>query len=200
MSAIDPKGDAISRGFHRKNDPRSLMSMLQYPLYDFLATVPICVETSTLAMVLEIFEQEQCDRVVVVNQQQCPVGLLHSARLTQKLLAAFGDDRFHLQQPLSIFDAALIEPIQTIPAAERVEQFSLFLRYQATQINHNNLDWALIDPNGKFLGLLDSSKLLRLLTRERVAINAASWGTSQYAEDGSRIDTAIPVRRGRQQN
>lgn len=191
MSAIDPKGDALSRGFHRKNDPRSLMSMLQYPLYDFLATVPICVETSTLAMVLEIFEQEQCDRVVVVNQQQCPVGLLHSARLTQKLLAAFGDDRFHLQQPLSIFDAALIEPIQTIPAAERVEQFSLFLRYQATQINHNNLDWALIDPNGKFLGLLDSSRLLRLLTRERVAINAVSWGTSQYAEEGSRIDAAM---------
>ncbi len=192
MSAIGSKGDAKSRSYQRKNDPRSFMSMLQYPLYEFLATVPICVETSTLAIVLEIFEQQQCDRVVIVNQQQCPVGLLHSARLTQKLLAAVGGDRFHLQQPLSIFDSALIEPIQTIPAAERVEQFGLFLRYQQIQINNNNLDWALIDPDGKFLGLLDSSRLLRLIAQERVAIDAMPVGNSQvYAEHGSRTDVAM---------
>ncbi|WP_096592853.1 ATP-binding protein [Calothrix sp. NIES-2098] len=168
------------------------MSMLQYPLYDFLATVPICVETSTLAIVLEIFEQEQCDRVVIVNQQQCPIGLLHSARLTQKLLAAASGDRFSLQQPLSNSDQALIEPIQTIPAAERVEQFSLFLRYQQTQINHNNLDWALIDSDGKFLGLLDSSRLLRLLAREKVAIDAVSFGDAQdYTTEASQTDVAM---------
>ncbi len=168
MSAIKVNGDALSRSFHRKNHPRSFMSMLQYPLYDFITSVPICVETSTLAMVLEIFEQEQCDRVVVVNQQQSPIGLLHSARLIEKFLAAVGGDRLNLQQPLLIFDASLVEPIPTIPAAERVEQFSLFLRYQPSQINHNHLDWALIDPEGKFLGLLDSSRLLRLLIQEQL--------------------------------
>ena len=105
-------------GFHRKNDPQSLMSMLQYPLYDFLATVPSCVETSTLAVVLEIFEKEQCDRLVVVNQQQCPIGLLYSARLTQKLLAAAsGENILNLQQPLSTWGQNLIEPIQTLFAA-----------------------------------------------------------------------------------
>ncbi|BAY33648.1 CBS sensor hybrid histidine kinase [Nostoc carneum NIES-2107] len=145
--------------------------MLQYPLYDFLATVPICIETSTLAMVLEIFEKEQCDRVVVVNQQQCPVGLLHSARCIQKLLAAVGGDRLNVQQPITNFALSLIEPIQTIPAVERVEQFALFLRYQQTQINHNNFNWALIDPDGKFVGLLDSSRLLALLARQQVAIS-----------------------------
>lgn len=158
--------------------------MLQYPLYDFLATVPICIETSTLAMVLEIFEKEQCDRVVVVNQQQSPVGLLHSARCIQKLLAAVGGDRLNVQQPLSNFGASLIEPIQTIPAVERVEQFGLFLRYQQTQINHNNFNWALIDPEGKFVGLLDSSRLLALLARQKVAI-------CKDVEDGTRKDIAI---------
>jgi signal transduction histidine kinase/CheY-like chemotaxis protein len=179
MSAIDSKvmlSPAVSTG---RMTPRSLMSMLQYPLYDFLVKVPICVETTTLAMVLEIFEQEQCDRLVVLNEQQCPIGLVHSARLTQKLLAAVGGDRLQLQQPLLSFDAALIEPLQTIPAAERVEQFSLFLRYQATQINHNNLDWALIDTNGQFLGLLDNSRLLKLLARETVVIAGVSWVSSQ---------------------
>ncbi|AFZ25467.1 signal transduction histidine kinase [Cylindrospermum stagnale PCC 7417] len=155
------------------------MSMLQYPLYDFLATVPSCLETSTLAVVLEIFEQEQCDRLVVVNQQQCPIGLLHSARLIQKLLAAAdGDKVFNLQQPLSTVGVALVEPIQTIPAAERLEKFCLLLRYQQTQKNRN-LDWALIDSEKKFLGLVDSSRLLRLLTKEKVAIASTAQRSPQ---------------------
>jgi signal transduction histidine kinase/FixJ family two-component response regulator len=146
------------------------MSMLRYPLYDFLATVPICTQTSTLAIVLEIFEQEQCDRLVVVNQQQCPIGLLYSAHLIQKLWAAVdGDQLLNLQQPLSNLSSSLIVPIQTIPASERVEQFGLLLRHQKTQIN-GNLDWVLIDQEGKFLGLLDSSRLLGLLAKEQVAI------------------------------
>ncbi|MBW4645012.1 MAG: hybrid sensor histidine kinase/response regulator [Goleter apudmare HA4340-LM2] len=150
------------------------MSMLHYPLYDFLATVPICVETSPLAIVLEIFEQEQCDRLVVVNQQQCPIGLLYSAHVIQKLWAAVdGDQLLNLQQPLSTFSSSLIAPIQTIPATEHVAQFGLFLRYQQTQIN-GNLDWALIDPDGKFLGLLDSARLLRLLAKEQVAIGTGA--------------------------
>ncbi|MDB9377219.1 hypothetical protein, partial [Nodularia sphaerocarpa] len=84
------------------------MSMLQYPLYDFLATVPNCVETSTLAIVLEIFEQEQCDRLVVVNQQQYPLGLVQSTRLTQKLLAAGADHQvLNLHQPLLTWDKSM---------------------------------------------------------------------------------------------
>ncbi len=149
------------------------MSMLHYPLYDFLATVPICLETTTLAVVLEIFDQQQCDRLVVVNQQQCPVGLLYSARLSQKLLAVASDDQFlNLQQQLSTLGQTLIEPIQTLPAADRLERFSLLLSEQRTYVN-NNLDWALIDINGKFLGLLDSKRILRLLAQEK-AVNSAA--------------------------
>ena len=33
--------------------------MLQYPLYQLLANVPICLETNTLATVLDIFTEEQ---------------------------------------------------------------------------------------------------------------------------------------------
>ncbi|YAF95126.1 MAG: ATP-binding protein [Nodularia sp. CChRGM 3473] len=147
------------------------MSMLQYPLYDFLATVPNCVETSTLAMVLEIFEQKQCDRLVIVNQQQCPLGLLHSARLTQKLLAASGDEQvLNLQQPLSTWDQTIIEPLNTLPATYGLEQFKLFLRHQQIQTN-NSLDWALIDADGKFLGLLNSARLLGLLAKEKLAVS-----------------------------
>ncbi|WP_104901889.1 ATP-binding protein [Nostoc sp. 'Peltigera membranacea cyanobiont' N6] len=144
------------------------MLMLDYPLYDFQATVPSCLQTSSLAVVLEIFEQEQCDRLVVLNQQQCPIGLLYSARLIQKLLAHSDNKNLNLQQSVSIWGQGLIEPIQTISASERVEQLSLRLCYPQGE-KHQNLDWALIDSDGRYLGLLDSSRLLRSLAKERMA-------------------------------
>jgi CBS domain len=159
--------DGNAEGFHRKNDPQSLMSMLDYPLYDFQATVPSCPETSTLAVVLEIFEKEQCDRLVVVNQQQYPIGLLYSARLIPKLLGHSDDKNLNLHQSLSIWGQAVIDPILTIPAGERVEQFSWRLSEQLAQ-KQQNLDWALIDSDGEYLGLLDTSRLLRLLAKEKI--------------------------------
>ncbi|WP_375512479.1 ATP-binding protein [uncultured Nostoc sp.] len=144
------------------------MLMLDYPLYDFQATVPSCSQTSSLAVVLEIFEQEQCDRLVVVNQQQSPIGLLYSARLIQKLLAHSDDKNLNLHQSLSIWGQGLIEPIQTISASERVEQLGLHLCYAQAE-KQQNLDWALIDSDGQYLGLLDSSCLLRSLAKERMA-------------------------------
>ncbi|MBD2694196.1 ATP-binding protein [Anabaena catenula] len=158
------------------------MLMLQYPLYDFLATVPSCPETSTLAVVLEILEKEQCDRLVVVNQQQCPIGLLYSARLIPKLLAAASGEEFlNLQQPISTLSPTLIEPIHKIPICDHLEKFSLFLRYQQTQKNRN-LDWALVDAEEKFLGLLDSSRLLRFLVQEKVALVSTTQGTAQKGD------------------
>lgn len=147
------------------------MSMLQYPLYDFLATVPHCVETTTLAMVLEIVEQEQCDRLVILNQQQCPLGLVYSAQLTQKLLATSGDEQDDsLQQSIISWDPNIIEPLKTIPATYCVDQLRRLLSYQPTSTNHN-LEWALIDTEGKFLGLLNNTRLLRLLAQEKLAVS-----------------------------
>ncbi|WP_016952337.1 ATP-binding protein [Anabaena sp. PCC 7108] len=162
------------------------MLMLQYPLYDFLATVPSCPETSTLAVVLEILEKEQCDRLVVVNQQQCPIGLLYSARLIPKLLAAASGEQFlNLQQPISTLGSTLIEPIHKIPVCDHLEKFNLFLRYPQTQKNRN-LDWALVDIDGKFLGLLDSSRLLRFLAKEKVALVSNAPGTAQKGNNSAK--------------
>ena len=145
------------------------MSMLKYPLSDFIATVPSCVETTTLAVVLEIFEQEQCDRLIVLNQQQCPIGLLNCARLLSKFLVAQGDQYFNyldLQQPVATLGFALIQPLQTLSASDNVEQLGSFLREQQTPTNIN-LDWALIDKDGKYVGLVDSWRLLQFETRHR---------------------------------
>ncbi|MEH2195130.1 MAG: hybrid sensor histidine kinase/response regulator [Nostoc sp.] len=144
------------------------MLMLDYPLSNFQATVPSCLQTSSLAVVLKIFEQEQCDRLVVVNQQQCPIGLLYSARLIQKLLGYSDDKNLNLQQSIFTWGQGLIEPIQIISASERVEQLGLNLGDPEAE-SHQKLDWALIDSDGRYLGLVDSPRLLRSLAKERMA-------------------------------
>ncbi len=150
-----------------KNNPRTLMSMLQYPLDHFLVRIPSCVETSTLAVVLEIFEREQCDRMVIINQQQCPIGLLSSASLIPKLLATANGEQTisHLQQPLSNLPTNTILPIQTILATENLDKFCLCLNHPTHQ---NHLDWVLIDSEGKFLGVVDYLRLLSCLTPEKI--------------------------------
>ena len=189
--------DGNAGGFHRKNDPQSLMSMLDYPLYDFQATVPSCLQTTTLAVVLEIFEQEQCDRLVVVNQQQFPIGLLHSARLIKKLLASSDDKNLNLQQSLSIWGQAFIEPIQTIAASDRVEQ--LIWRLSEQEIPKNqSLDWALIDSDGQYLGLVDNSRLLRSLAKERMAGLSSDTQRSSGVQTYSRQTQNEPKPLGHQ--
>jgi signal transduction histidine kinase/CheY-like chemotaxis protein len=147
--------------------------MLQYPLDEFIVTVPMCWETNTLAAVLDIFVEEQCDRLVIVNSQQCPIGVLYSARLLPQFLAADADNHIlnlHLQQPLSQVDKSLIAPIQTIPAAANLEKFSLFLKDQEAQ-QKSNLDWALVDSDGKYLGILNTLSLLILLAQKKISIS-----------------------------
>ncbi|MEC4812130.1 MAG: ATP-binding protein [Scytonema sp. PMC 1069.18] len=145
--------------------------MLKYPLYDFIATVPTCIETTTLADVLEIFEQEQCNAVAVLDRQQYLLGLLYSARLVPQLLAADRgegySDELDLQQPVSTLGQNLIEPIQKLPASFLVEQFSVLLRSQQFQGN-TNIEWALIDSNGKFLGIINNLRLLQYIAKQKI--------------------------------
>ncbi|MCX7594327.1 MAG: hybrid sensor histidine kinase/response regulator, partial [Fischerella sp.] len=137
--------------------------MLKYPLYEFITTVPSCLETSTVKIVLEIFEQQQCDRLVVLNQQQCPVGIIYSAVLLPQVLAA---NQAGKSKAGAVNLQSLVEPIQTVPAAWGVEEFAWFLRSQKNQ-NYHNRDWALIDSDGKFFGLVDSLRLLKFWTNQR---------------------------------
>jgi signal transduction histidine kinase/AmiR/NasT family two-component response regulator len=145
--------------------------MLKYPLSEFISTVPICSKTATLKVVLEIFETEQCDRLVVLNEQQNPVGVIYSAHLLPEMLAANQGKSnqagsFDLKQTLVSRESSLIQPIETLPSDWSVEEFSFLLRSQ--QIKNNiNRDWALIDSEDKFLGLIDSSRLLQFVVRQK---------------------------------
>ncbi|RAM50940.1 MAG: hybrid sensor histidine kinase/response regulator [Hapalosiphonaceae cyanobacterium JJU2] len=145
--------------------------MLKYPLFEFVCTVPVCSKTATLKVVWEIFETQQCDRLVVLNEQQNPVGIIYSARLLPEILAANQEntnqaDSFNLEQALASRESTLIQPIQTLASDWGIEEFSHSLRSQHIK-NNINRDWALIDPEGKFLGLIDSPRLLQFVFRQK---------------------------------
>ncbi|MBE9232274.1 response regulator [Cuspidothrix issatschenkoi LEGE 03284] len=150
------------------------MLMIQYLLNELIAIVPICLDTNTLAAVLDIFVQEKCDRLVVVNLQQRPIGLLYSARLLPQLLIAETDNQnLNLNQPISQLHTSLIEPIEIISATESLETFSLYLKYQEKQ-QQKKLDWILVDANGKYLGILDISRLIQLLAKDKIPIHTTN--------------------------
>jgi len=173
------------------------MSMLQYPLYEFLTTGYSCSETATLAMTLETFEQKQCDRLIIVNQYQRPIGVLYSARLTQQFLLNAGAGEFvNLQQPLSVLGQAIIEPIQILPATHCVEQLSSWWSDQTAHIP-NKLECVLVDVDGKFLGLLNSVRLLSLLAKAQVALPYSSLKTSAPIHQDTAMMGDGRIRRSR---
>ena len=147
------------------------MSMPKYALHDFIELVPECVDTTRLSIVLEIFSKGQCDRLVVVSEQQCPIGVLHLRRLMPQLMSSYGESGVSLdvQQPVFELGSDLVEPILTIPAELSVEQLGFYLSSQQSQTNTSS-DWALIDEAGKFLGLLDSPRLLQFLVSQPAAM------------------------------
>lgn len=137
---------------HRKLMPNSM-------LRDFIALVPHCEQTTEIAVVLEILAQGKSTRLVVVSEQQYPLGLLYPARLLSYLL----DDRTDgkLQLPLSALNLpSLIEPLAILPADWSLEQFRLYLGQEQLQ-NPPDSERALIDNLGRFVGLLDSQRLLQ---------------------------------------
>lgn len=136
---------------HRKLMPNSM-------LRDFIALVPHCEQTTEIAVVLEILAQGNT-RLVIVSEQRYPLGLLYPARLLSYLL----DDRTDgkLQLPLSALNLPnLIEPLATLPADWSLEQFKLYLGQEQLQ-NPPDSERALIDDLGRFVGLLDSQRLLQ---------------------------------------
>ena len=114
-------------------------------------------------MVLEIFSQGECDRVVVVSEHQHPIGVMNLRRIVPYWITSLGlsGGSLDVQKPLNELGLDFVEPIVTVPAQMSVEQFGAYLRQADT--TDTVFNQALVDPDGKFLGLLDTSRLLQYL-------------------------------------
>ena len=139
-------------------------------LHDFITTVPQCFETTCLATVLEIFASRQCDRLVVVNKQQSPTGVLHLRSLLPDLITSIaGQSEVDRTLPLYRLSTGIVEPLLTIPAQLSVEELGAYLQTHLSTIN-TSFNWAVVDLEGKFLGLVDSPRLLQDLAISRTTV------------------------------
>jgi signal transduction histidine kinase/FixJ family two-component response regulator len=153
---------------------------------------------------LESFETQQCDRLVVLNEQQKPVGVIYSAHLLPEILTANQANSnqagsFDLEQTLISWGSSLIQPIQALSSDWGVEEFSYLLRSQQNK-NNINRDWALIDSEGKFLGLIDSSRLLQFVIRQRIQTQPQIENTTNKAKSRRRKTpvAAKPIKEAKQ--
>ncbi|MBD1920449.1 response regulator [Microcoleus sp. FACHB-831] len=164
------------------------MSMPTRSLKEFMEPVPVCNETAGLATVLKIFSFGNCDRLVVVDKNEFPVGVLRLRTLMPHIIiknnlhkgnCLFTGIGFDLQQPLSHIDLPLIEPVTTIAGHFSPSQF--WPQLQETLSEGTGREVALVDPDGKFLGMLDSLRLLKfLLTESPVKDTAESIAHPQH--------------------
>lgn len=152
------------------------MSKSKYNLGDFIETVPSCLQTATLTAAWEIFSQGQSDRLVVLDRQQSPLGVLHLRRFFPHWLSATSHEATgnkttsnrnttnskNAKQPLVKAIAHLLEPVEKLPSEFSLEQFQSYLdsRSECRDIEPT---FAIVDAEGKFLGLLEQIELWKFL-------------------------------------
>ena len=146
-------------------------------LKKFIEPVPVCSQTAGIDGVYEIFSQGECDRLVVVSEQQYPLGLVRARCLMPDLIGkvkaqADASIKKRANHPSSYPTRqtarratgrqdihALLEPLATLPADFTLSEFSSMVQNQVEA--ETNRDWALVDRDGKFQGLLDIWRLLK---------------------------------------
>ncbi|MBE9125251.1 MULTISPECIES: ATP-binding protein [unclassified Coleofasciculus] len=157
--------------------------MLTPSLKDCAVQVPVCSQTTGFAAVLEIFHSSGCDAIVVVSEQQYPLGVVNLRQITPHLMSQVKLEKNpspmatgSLSQPLCELDPPVIEPLAIVPASLKARQFWTYLQQSyeswtpnATEQEHQQSvpcprsQWALVEGDGKFLGLLNSWLLLKYL-------------------------------------
>ena len=139
-----------------------LMSIptLSLELQRFIISVPICSEQVTLEAILAIVQSIKNEAIVVVNEQQSPLGLINCASLLSHLLKQSSNS---LELSFSTIDLhSFIEPLIVLPARISVKDLLPYLQV-SNSVESNHKSFALVDLEGKFLGLLDSWSLLQSL-------------------------------------
>ncbi|NET29870.1 hybrid sensor histidine kinase/response regulator [Okeania sp. SIO1I7] len=159
------------------------MSMAYTTLKKFISFIPICLHTENLQVVWSILCKEKYNELVVVNHQHQPLGLIYLHNLIPDidLKSETQSSQNHAlilnwQQPLSEVSSLTLNSLRVLSADLPITKLWPYLQAQSEgQINQESdtLDLAspstpiaLVDKEGKFLGLLNTLRLL-----EFIAIN-----------------------------
>lgn len=142
-------------------------------IQEFLIPVPgFCLTNGLTDLWSHLSHPElwMTDRLVLMNQEELPIGLIYLHSLIPYLNS---DEQFFspqdcltLPQPQSAIVRSQLQPLQIIPGTLSVKEFWLYLAESQNQESDRAGEWAVVNPEGKFLGLLDTKALLRVLVNE----------------------------------
>lgn len=177
---------------------------------EFIAFVPSCTQRTSLGKILDIFQQNECDRIVVVSDENTPLGVLHLYSLLPYLRERKGKKspdaspptaekpedqgkavssrspgtrrKSNLVQPLAELDLSVITPLITLPAEFSLPEFWPYLGNKISQLDKSQ-DVGLVNLSGKFLGLLDIQHLLEFIATDSSALqlNRESFNSAKVA-------------------
>jgi signal transduction histidine kinase/ActR/RegA family two-component response regulator len=140
------------------------MSSHSLTLDYFIESVPIGEPTANLETALKIFQSVESEAIAIVNPEGLPLGIVRCrsilTHLAQHIQALA---REHID--VSIINIQLktfIEPVKILPARMKVGELWSYLN-EERQASLHKTPHALVDSQGKFLGLLDRQKLLKAI-------------------------------------
>ncbi len=156
-------------------------------LQKFSQSVPFCIQTEPLEAVRSIFRSGQHEVVVVVNHNQVPQGsiylhtllpyILNKQRHSQRGLNTRSID---WQKPLQLLEPPILRSLRLLPAGSPTGELMSFLN--DSQGDRSPI--ALVDSQGKFIGLLDTLGLLEFIAgSQRQGKNlATAKGSGRFKE------------------
>ncbi|MEM8779350.1 MAG: hybrid sensor histidine kinase/response regulator [Cyanobacteria bacterium P01_G01_bin.49] len=150
--------------------PLSSMLTLQH----FLAPVPIYCPPVTWHQILTCFQSGRHDVVVLVDEQENPLGIINSHQLMLTLLEQPLITSPQSPASLTPLDwEVYINPLGLVPSHLSVAEFYPYLQEKG--------DWetpfpqyGLVDDQGKFLGLLNSWQILQTFLAEKKPLQSNS--------------------------
>lgn len=165
-------------------------------LQNFVKLVPTCVHTASLKTALAVWTSSAQDSgsvplhrveasaahlLVIVDQQEQPLGWLNLAHLLPLLLTDAGAALW--SRPLEVLQTSvltepqtLLQPLVSLPLSLSLPDLWTYLQTLTTSLRQ---PIGLVDEAGRFQGLLDSDRLLQMLARQALPVPetavAAAW-------------------------
>ncbi|MBW4538127.1 MAG: response regulator [Myxacorys chilensis ATA2-1-KO14] len=125
------------------------MVILNAKFREFIEPAPVCSASAGISIAAEIVHQQAYDRVVVIDDSNYPVGLVHF----RQLLPFLGADYAH--QPLSTL--LKTDSLPCVVQDQRLSDYMAELEYSPVRF------WAVIDCDRNYLGVVDIFYLRKFL-------------------------------------
>lgn len=140
------------------------MSSHSLTLDYFIESVPIGEPTANIETILKIFQSVEPEAIAIVNPQRLPIGIVRCRSLLYYLAQHFIGGK---REPISTSLAGIelkhfMEPVKILPARMKVGELWSYLN-EERQASLHETPHALVDSDGKFLGLLNNQSLLKAL-------------------------------------